>query len=326
MKTNTTPLTLAFFIISVLWAASSVWASSIIGALSNFDINNDTGGAEEEFELIISNVPPTEVLGTWNFNPHYGHPTISAIPGGTQIHYASAISNVTPAGGIEHFGVILPSFPTNGVIYSWMRNGTNIGTPMQFPTPVVTIVPVPATQTAPERRAAHREVRNTDPTNTFWVERAENRTNREVRLEELMTTNGVITVATNMDDKPKRLRPGDRLSDDNTISPDDDTQSTVTSLRIYSDNNGKPGPLVGTFMSAAVVLSRSRVEHVRRENDGSSTVSFAVEPGTNYTVHVSNDLLHWTNAGVINTNRSIAQHHDDAATNAPVRYYRLVQQ
>jgi hypothetical protein len=169
-------------------------------------------------------------------------------------------------------------------------------------------------------------VRNTDPTNTFWVERSENHVGHEVSIDDLMITNTLIITSTNMDDKgPKRIRPGDKLSDDGAVSPDDDTQSDVISLRIYADNNGKPGQFIGNFMSAAQTIRRAHGDGVRREQDGRHTVNFTVEPTTNYVVQASDDLRHWTNVGTINTNEPAAHFTDDNSTNHPSRYYRLQQ-
>jgi hypothetical protein len=299
-------------------------AASIVGALSNFDINNDTGQPCDEFELVISNTVPSQLYGTWNYNPHYGQPVVSDLGGSTRVHYTGHLSDVTPPSGVEHFGASLGAFPTNGVTYQWMRAGTNVGAARQFPAPVVTIVTVPPTPTNPEGRNRHREIRNTDPTNTFWVQRSSMRTNRNVTLDELMTTNVLITATTNLDDKPKRLRPGDRLSDDD-VAGADDTESDVLSLQIFRDDGGKPGTLIGNFMSSARTIRRARGESIRQERDGRQTINFTVEPTTNYTVQATDDMIRWEDIGSLSTNRPDAQFTDDHSTNHPTRYYRLRQ-
>lgn len=324
MKTKLFPLVARLALTLLVGGAAAVQAASIVGALSNFDINNNTGSSVDGFELELYNVSPADLLGTWNYNPHYHQPLVTNSASGTLVIYKGDTNNITPAGAIEHFGAILPAFPTNGITYCWTHGGVRVGAPAQFPLPVVTVVPLPATPTESGRHGSHREIRNPDSTNTFWVERASIRTNREVSLDDLMTTNDVIVATTNLDDHPKRLRPGDRLSDDDVIAGDD-SQSEVLSLRIYSDNHGNPGPLIGTFMSAAVTRSRSRAESIHRGHDGRTRVGFAVEPGTNYVVQVSDDMVHWVNAGVIQTNSATAQYQDDSATNRPTRYYRLLQ-
>jgi hypothetical protein len=324
MKTKITfPAFVAAALLSLCGVPTSS-AISIVGALSNFDINNDTGQSCDEFELIISNTAPAQLYGTWNYNPHYGQPQVEALAGSTRIHYTGHASDITSAGTVEHFGAILPAFPTNGVLYTWMHAGTNVGVGRQFPAPVVTIVAVPPTPTNPEGRGRHREVRNNDRTNTFWVQRSVVRTNRNVSLDELMATNALITATTNLDDKPKRLRPGDRISDDDTAGADD-ADSEVMALQVFADNNGQPGRLIGNFMSSAQTIRRPRAE-IHREQDGRRTINFTVEPATNYTVQATDDMVHWTGIGTINTNRPDARYTDDDATNHVARYYRLLQQ
>ncbi len=300
-------------------------AVSVVGALSNFDLNNDTGQTCNEFELIISNTVPSQLYGTWNYNPHYGTPEVTDIGGHTRVHYTAHTNTVTPPNTIEHFGAILPAFPTNGVLYTWMNNGSYVGTGRQFPAPIVTIVTTPPTVANPEGRGRHREVRNNDRTNTFWVQRITVRTNRLVTLDDLMTNNPVVMSGTNVDDRPKRLRPGDRLSDDDNAGPDEN-DSEMTSLQVFADNNGRSGNLIGNFMSAAHTVRHARGQGVHREADGRHTADFTVEPGTNYVVQASEDMIHWTNVATISTNRPDAHFTDDNSTNRPSRYYRLQQQ
>ena len=299
-------------------------AVSVVGALSNFDLYNDTGTFCDEFELVISNVVPSQLYGTWNYNPHYGTPVVTDIGGATLVHYTGKSANITSPSSIEHFGVILPAFPTNGVLYTWMHAGTNVGVGRQFPGPVVTIIPVPPTPANPEGRGRHREVRNTDRTNTYWVQRLSSSTNRNVRLDELMSTNVVVIAATNVDDRPKILRPGDVLRDDDDGSTNE-VESQVTSLQIFADNKGKPGHIIGNFMSSAQTIRRSHVEGIHREHDGRHTLDFRIEPATNYVVQASEDSLNWTNIGSITTNQPLAHFTDDDSTNHAARFYRLKQ-
>src|ERR1051326_5470967 len=182
MKTKITfPAFVAAALLSLCGVPTSS-AISIVGALSNFDINNDTGESCDEFELIISNTTPAQILGTWNYNPHYGIPDVTNAGTDVRIHYVSTNSNITAPGAIEHFGAILQAFPTNGVVYTWMRAGSYVGVSRQFPAPFVTIVTVPPSPTNPDGHSRHREIRNTDRTNTYWVQRTGIRTNREVEI------------------------------------------------------------------------------------------------------------------------------------------------
>src|ERR1041384_5806874 len=157
-------------LLAALSLATSASAISIVGALSSFDINNDTGESCDEFELISSNTTPAQILGTWNYNPHYGIPDVTNAGTDVRIHYVSTNSNITAPGAIEHFGAILQAFPTNGVVYTWMRAGSYVGVSRQLPAPFVTIVTVPPSPTNPDGHSRHREIRNTDRTNTYWVQ------------------------------------------------------------------------------------------------------------------------------------------------------------
>ena len=309
---------------AILLFVSKSSAISVVGALSNFDLYNDTSEYCDEFELIISNTVSAQLYGTWNYNPHYGTPEVTDIGGSTRVHYIGHTNNITLPGNIEHFGAILAAFPTNGILYTWMHAGTNVGVGRQFPAPIVTIISVPPPPINPDGHGRHREVRNNDSTNTFWVQRFTSRTNRMVTLDDLMTNTPVVMTTTNMDDHPKRMRPGDRLSDDDDAGVDDN-DSEVVSLQVFADDNGKPGHMIGNFMSSAQTIRRSRIEGAHREHDGRHTLDFTVEPTTNYVVQASDDMLHWTNIGVINTNRPDAHFTDDDFTNRPSRYYRLQQ-
>lgn len=310
--------------VATLILISHCSAISVVGALSNFDLYNDTGEYCDEFELVISNCTTAQLYGTWNYNPHYGVPLVTNWDAATCVHYTGLTNDITPPGGIEHFGAILPAFPTNGVLYTWMHAGTNVGAGRQFPAPYVAIVSVPPTVTNPDGHGRHREVRNTDGTNTYWVQRVTVHTNRNVTLNELMTNNPVVLSGTNLEDHPKRLLPGGKMSDDDDAGVDD-AASEVMSVQVFADNHGKPGHIIGTFMCSASTARRSRVEGIHPEKDGRHTVDFTVEPTTNYVVQASDDMIHWTNVGTIHTNQPAAHFTDDGSTNRPSRYYRLQQ-
>ena len=121
------------------------------GALSNFDVFNDTGDVTHGFEVELDGITPSNVL--YEFGApyeRYGNPTVQSIHGGadTLITYASAYDPVSgswlqgtpspaaitttmghacwtggspnyPVLGCEHFGFSLSANPTN-VIYNWL--------------------------------------------------------------------------------------------------------------------------------------------------------------------------------------------------------------
>jgi hypothetical protein len=241
-------------------SAGEAKASQIVGYLGNFDVYNNTPEATDDFELNIPNVSRSSILGTWNSNPHYGAPTITDLPGGAGqfVHYVGRSADITPVGGVEHFGVIMPTFPT-GITYQWSRHGVPVGTPELFPQPVVTIVPPsPATPERPETpETVQVEIENQTETE-FWVEFERTEVEGEVGLEDLMPDSDLVNSATPFDDHQgaRRFRPGDKLVDDNPKGADDVLRSTVQVVRLFeSDEKGKQGAPIGTFMTAAVIAA-----------------------------------------------------------------------
>lgn len=236
-------------------SSSAVTASTVVGYLGNFDVNNPNPEPADDFEIHLPAVIPGQVQGTWNFNPHYHTPSISSETGGTLVHYVSPTANVTPSGGIEHFGVILPSFPT-GTTFQWSQAGAPLGQPEAFPMPQPPVI-IPAPPPTPENpnpvETIQNEVRNESAVDSFFVERLENHVAGEVELGNLLTDNPMIMGATPIDDHPKLLRPGQTLTDDNPIGADDLTQSDVQILQVFANDNGHQGALIGTFMTAAIV-------------------------------------------------------------------------
>lgn len=124
----------------------------IFGALSNFDVFNDTGQTTRGFEVELDGIQPSNVL--YEFGApyqRYGNPTVTSIHNGadTLITYASAydatqggwqVGTPVPPGpisatgghecwtggsanyptlGCEHFGFSLSANPTN-TIYNWL--------------------------------------------------------------------------------------------------------------------------------------------------------------------------------------------------------------
>lgn len=158
-----------------------VAASSIFGALSNFDVFNDTGGPAHGFEIELDGLSSKDVVytfgGTYN---RYGSPKLVDFAGGVYVRYESAYDPATksflqatpsapspitptaghqcwtggspnyPAAGCEHFGVSLTRNPTN-TLYRWLvADPANpgqlkrFGTNVSLPAPVWSTAPPPA--------------------------------------------------------------------------------------------------------------------------------------------------------------------------------------
>ena len=151
------------------------------GTLSNFDVFNDTGQETHGFEIELDGISPSQV--TYEFGApyeRYGNPTVTAIPSGTLVTYASAYdagtnqwqtgtplapSTITPTmghqcwtggsatyvtDGCDHFGLGLSATPTN-VTYNWLvadpAHGGQLvhasGSGVAIPAPSWNVTPAP---------------------------------------------------------------------------------------------------------------------------------------------------------------------------------------
>ncbi|MGI8744366.1 MAG: hypothetical protein ACR2NN_17690 [Bryobacteraceae bacterium] len=151
--------------------------TTLFGALTNFDVYNDTGQDAHGFEIELDGV--TQVPYYFS-STRYGGPTIVPFQGGVYVRYTSAWNastqqfmattqvpaSFTPTGGhscvltlingCDHYGVAIYINPA-AVAYRWLvadpanpgqliRFGTNVS----IPTPVVTINPAPQPGAAPD--------------------------------------------------------------------------------------------------------------------------------------------------------------------------------
>jgi hypothetical protein len=91
----------------------------VVGALSNFDVVNDSGLSVNDFELTLGGVTSSDITG---FYSGYGFPpTTTDFPFGVRIRWQGA--NI-PAGEDEHFGVRLKSgVIAEGASATWTVNG-----------------------------------------------------------------------------------------------------------------------------------------------------------------------------------------------------------
>lgn len=156
-------------------------AQQMIGALSNFDVFNDTGQETHGFEIELDGLTSAEVP-YWFGAPYerYGDPKLVDFPGGVYVRYESAYdrstgtflqatplapSPITPTdghacfnggspgyltSGCEHFGVVTNGNPTK-TVYRWLvADPANpgalqpAGTKVSIPAPVFNVSPPPA--------------------------------------------------------------------------------------------------------------------------------------------------------------------------------------
>jgi len=154
--------------------AAQAQTVTLFGALSNFDVLNDTGGDTHGFEIELDGVTPQQVAFEFNWT-RYGALQILSIPGGVIVRWQSpydaaaqqfTIATTTPAVfaptfghscvgtaivGCDHYGVglVYYSTPPTAVSYYWLVADPNNagqlirfgGPKVQIPQPTVTVVP-----------------------------------------------------------------------------------------------------------------------------------------------------------------------------------------
>ncbi|MEZ5421443.1 MAG: hypothetical protein R2708_29460, partial [Vicinamibacterales bacterium] len=205
-------------------AAGRAQSAIIYGALSNFDISNDTGQVCHGFEIELEGVTPDQVRGAFSSN-RYGMPQFVPTATGTAVRYSAAydagsgtwstrtIQHTVPwfsgqcyqwvpatyqDGGCEHFGTYTVGNPTR-VTSRWLCENDTPGslTPVDPPT----AVPYASYYVAPAARAADppqlvAEVEAPEPAeapelygDAQWIRTFMMELPRELSLEELMADN-----------------------------------------------------------------------------------------------------------------------------------------
>lgn len=160
--------------------AGSASAQTTYGALSNFDIFNETGGECNGFEIELEGLTAADVLYTFGAPySRYGDPVVESYATGVYVRYKAqwdatggaflqatpqAPAVITPTdghacfnggvgdyltSGCEHFGIVTNGNPTK-TTYRWLIADPVIpgqllaaGTQVQIPAPVVNVTPPP---------------------------------------------------------------------------------------------------------------------------------------------------------------------------------------
>jgi List-Bact-rpt repeat protein len=206
---------------------SQAQTAVLFGALSNFDILNDTGQVTYGFEIELDGI--SSVGGTYTGN-RYGQPAIVPFAGGVYVRYMSpydpatqrfitgtlVATNFTPttghqcllglpayqSSGCEHFGVWTMQNPT-AAIYRWLvADPANpgqliaLGTPASIPAPVYTIIPPAQPGNPPAVVAQIHAPKPPQPALQFgdaqWVKVSKTELPREVGLDELVPDDPVV--------------------------------------------------------------------------------------------------------------------------------------
>ena len=203
----------------------------LFGALSNFDVLNDTGQDAHGFEIELDGITPQQAPYYFTAT-RYGGPSIIPITNGVVFRWASpwdpnaqrfTITTVTPASftptfghscvytnivGCDHYGVAATAMPTN-VIYRWLVADPNnpgslmpyVGPHVSIPQPTVTVVPPQQIGAAPNV-VFQIQVQPPPPPaipepvpqfgDAQWVKVYKTELQREVGLDELVADNPVV--------------------------------------------------------------------------------------------------------------------------------------
>ena len=100
----------------------------VLGGLSNFDVSNNTGKNEYEFDIEMPSIDPSKISSLWqNFSSYKGHDYVGSFGsdghGGTLVTYVNPTHapQFTPPGFVEHFGVhfVDPTYAPATTTYTW---------------------------------------------------------------------------------------------------------------------------------------------------------------------------------------------------------------
>lgn len=224
-------LSLALFALLLLTTAinGQAQSASISGALSNFDVVNNTGHDAHGFEIDLDGLQPNDVYYTFNIQ-RYDTPTISQTATGVAIRWESQYdfnaqqflqttvqhkANTPFAGtcyqwngsayassGCEHFGVTLSANALK-TTYRWLIEDVNVpGTlvafdvPVAIPAPSFAILPPAQPAAAPVLEATIEAPEPADSPELYgdaqWVKVFKTELQRPVALEELMGDNAIV--------------------------------------------------------------------------------------------------------------------------------------
>lgn len=317
-----------------MFVGANAQTANIYGQLGNFDVINHTGHHSHGFEIELEGIHPEDVFYSYSYQ-RYGAAHITATATGTLVRWESPYSsgaftattiphapNTPFAGscymggasydssGCEHFGVSLQATPTR-TQYRWLiedaaNPGTLIGVnpPLAIVSPVYTIIPPVREGDAPELEA---EIEAPEPAegpelygNAQWVKVFKTQLNREVSLDELITTNEVVPqgaaqVETEWEliqDEPLSNSNGNRRQRRNQGALNFDTRSVLRRYEVYAytgaydpvTNEALCADLVcnapgegelGEFQSAQMAAVNLSVNSVSIAKTGSGTVESA---------------------------------------------------
>lgn len=201
-------------------------SANVYGQVSNFDVINHTEHEGHGFEIELEGIHPEDIPYTFSAQ-RYGLPEITSTATGARVRWASpyvdgAFTKTTIAhaagtpfagscyqwganydgSGCEHFGVSLTATPVK-TTYRWLiedvdNPGTLVGfdPPMAIVAPVYVITPPVRAGDAPVLEAEIEAPEAAEGPEVYgdaqWVRVYKTQLNREVSLDELVTTNAIV--------------------------------------------------------------------------------------------------------------------------------------
>lgn len=186
MKSRRSVRLLAFSSLVCLIAVPASAQIRVVGSMCNFDVYNDTGGPENEFDIECHGITSHDIYGYWS-NYNYGLPTAHDDPGGTSttVVYSHPDHN-TADGGVEHFGI--HTYGNNlsqaDCKFTWKNDGTAGVNPIEY-MPIISFQYDASTDTFTD----YLTNPNTRWNQTLYVQRHELELSRNVSLNELMPAN-----------------------------------------------------------------------------------------------------------------------------------------
>lgn len=212
-------------------SAAQAQTAAIYGSLGNFDVINHTGHDAHGFEIQFEGLHEADIYYTFSYQ-RYGSPVIVPYANGVYVRWSSAYNSTSQsflqttvphatsssfggtcymgqpnydASGCEHFGVSLRNATTLiKTTYRWLiadpaapSNLVTADPPAAIPgTPVYAVI---APARAGEAAALEAEIEAPEPPeapelygDAQWVKIFKTQLNREVTLDELITTNPVV--------------------------------------------------------------------------------------------------------------------------------------
>ncbi|MCE9560091.1 MAG: dockerin type I repeat-containing protein [Armatimonadetes bacterium] len=239
----------------------------IVGGMSNFDCYNDESEDCEGFEIEIEDFHSSDIYSTYG-GSCFGQATLHDTGHSCIVRYFNPAVHLAP-GAMTHFGVHTNrSMPAASISYRWIfENSFGTGTytmTKKMPKHDVRLV------TLDDGTTALRDaIVNTEPQGGAWFFVLPYRVDvpGEFSLADLMSNNPTVTGASPRGSgsdhlRPKHLKPGDVISDDDALDPGQ-LSSDVYWYKIYasvgSGHNAEPGALLGVMIDNTV---RSNIQSV----------------------------------------------------------------